>query len=272
MTMITRRGLIWELLNSLWIIFSFLGFPFVAFLYIGTKARAKKWKVMALVYFLIYILSLILFYVSSYNMKSIFILVWLFSLFIGLIHSFLVRKEYIVRRDYLLNNGIEEQELEELRNHVKKQYKGKDYIESSGNDTHFDSTYHSQMSYRDYDTVDTNKNNDEFKEYYDESITRGNEEILNNSGYISYSKKNRDSSRNDYQTANTKGININSCSASDLLQLPGVTQEIADKAISLRTMLGGFNSVQEFIDMMHIDSSYSDQIREKATVRERDMY
>ncbi|MGN1033413.1 MAG: helix-hairpin-helix domain-containing protein, partial [Intestinibacter sp.] len=215
---------------------------------------------------------IVLICISSYDMSGIFALVWLLSLLIGLIHSFLVRKEYLIRRDYLLNNGVEEQELEELRKHVKKQYKGKDYIESSGNDTHFDSTYHSQMSYRDYDTVDTNKNDDEFKEYYDESITRGNEEILDNSEYISYSKKNSDSSRNDYQTANTGGININSCSVNDLLQLPGVTQEIADKAISLRNMLGGFNSVQEFMDMMHIDSSYSDQIREKATVRERDMY
>ncbi|MGM9534887.1 MAG: helix-hairpin-helix domain-containing protein [Intestinibacter sp.] len=267
MAMITRRGLIWEILNSLWIIFSFLGLPFVAFLYIGNKTKTTKWKVTALVYFLIYAISIVLICVSSYDMSTIFALVWLLSLFIGLIHSFLVRKEYLIRRDYILNNGVEEQELEELRKHVKKQYKGKDYIESSGNDTHLDSTYHSQINYRDYDTVDVNKNDDELKEYYDESITKGNEEILDNSEYISYSKKNTDSS------VNTDGIvNINNCSVNDLLQLPGVTREIADKAISLRTMLGGFNSVQEFMDMMHIDSAYTDQIREKATVKDRDMY
>ena len=262
MAMVTRRGLIWELLNSIWIIFSFLGLPFISFLYIGTKTRTTKWKVTAVVYFLIYAVSIVLICISSYDMSMIFALVWLLSLLIGLIHSFLVRKEYLIRRDYLLNNGVEEQELEELRKHVKKQYKGKDYIESSGNDTHLDSTYHSQMSYRDYDTKD-----EELKEYYDESIVKGNEEILENSEYISYSKKNSDSS------VNTDGtININNCSVNDLLQLPGVTQEIADKAISLRTMLGGFNSVQEFMDMMHIDSAYSDQIREKATVKERGMY
>ena len=62
----------------------------------------------------------------------------------------------IYKKDHKLEgttNGIEEKDLEEMRKHVKKQYKGKDYIESSGNDTHFDSTYHSNIEYRDYDTV-----------------------------------------------------------------------------------------------------------------------
>ena len=269
---ITRRGLIWEILNSWWIILSFFGFSFLSFLYIGTKSKTTKWKVIGIVYFLIYIISILLTGIFVYDLTYDFIstiaaLVWIASLIVGFIHSFLVRKEYLIRRDYILTNGIEDQELEELRKNVKKQYKGKDYIESSGNDTHLDSTYHSQINYRDYDTVDVNKNDDELKEYYDESITKGNEEILDNSEYISYSKKNTDSS-----VDNNGVVNINNCSVNDLLQLPGVTREIADKAISLRTMLGGFNSVQEFMDMMHIDSAYTDQIREKATVKDRDMY
>ena len=269
---VTRRGLIWEILNSWWIVLSFFGFSFISFLYIGTKSRTTKWKIIGILYFLIYLISIFLTVIFVHHptydfISTIAVLVLIASLIIGFVHSFLVRKEYLIRRDYILTNGIEDQELEELRKHVKKQYKGKDYIESSGNDTHLDSTYHSQINYRDYDTVDVNKNDDELKEYYDESITKGNEEILDNSEYISYSKKNTDSS-----VDNNGVININNCSVNDLLQLPGVTQEIADKAISLRTMLGGFNSVQEFMDMMHIDSAYIDQIREKATVKDRDMY
>ncbi len=54
----------------------------------------------------------------------------------------------------------------------------------------------------------------------------------------------------------------------ELLKLPGVNEETAAKAVSLREMLGGFNSVQEFIDMTHIEPQYVDQIREKATIRE----
>ena len=55
----------------------------------------------------------------------------------------------------------------------------------------------------------------------------------------------------------------------ELLKLPGVNEETAAKAVSLREMLGGFNSVQEFIDMTHIEPQYVDQIREKATIREQ---
>ena len=63
-------------------------------------------------------------------------------------------------------------------------------------------------------------------------------------------------------------ININFCTMDELLKLPGVNEETAAKAVSLREMLGGFNSVQEFIDMTHIEPQYVDQIREKATIRE----
>ena len=248
--MITKRGLIWELFNSLWIGFSFLGFSFISFIYIGTKAKVTKWKAMGIGYLLIYVLSIVVVCVASHTIGMIFAFVWHLSILLGLIHSFLVRKEYLVRLDCLLDSGVHEQELEDLRNNVKKEYKGNDYIGSSGNDTHFDSTYHSNIDYRDYDTISSNSNKEDqidlsnsnqekqFNNYYDETVT---------------------------STANGK-ININTCSASDLLKLPGVNQEIADKAISLRSMLGGFNSVQEFIDMMHIDDAYLNEIREKSTI------
>ena len=57
----------------------------------------------------------------------------------------------------------------------------------------------------------------------------------------------------------------------DLLKLPGVNEQTANRAISLREMLGGFNSVQEFIDMVHIESQYSNQIREMATVKDQNI-
>ena len=50
-----------------------------------------------------------------------------------------------------------------------------------------------------------------------------------------------------------------------------VNEQTANRAISLREMLGGFNSVQEFIDMVHIESQYSNQIREMATVKDQNI-
>lgn len=266
---VTRRGLIWEILNSWWIILSFLGFSFISFLYIGTKSRTTKWKVAGVLYFLIFVVAIVLAGLFSYDpvydfISTIAVGVWMASLLVGFIHSFLVRKEYLIRRDYILTNGIEDQELDELRKSVKQQYKGKDYIEASGNDTHFDDSYHSKMEYRDYDTISAKPNDDQdvqFEDYYDQSIVRDNEEILDNSKYVTYSKKNKEGIRDDGR------IDINSCSVDQLMELPGVNQEIANKAVSLREMLGGFNSVQEFVDMMHIDAQYLEQIQQKSTIR-----
>ncbi len=263
---ITRRGLIWEILNSWWILLSCIGLPFASFIYIGTKSRTTKWKVAGILYLLVSIISI--FVIASYPVgfvTTIAVIVWLLSLLIGAIQSFLVRREYLIRRDYIITNGIEDKDLETMRENVRRHYKGKDYIQSSGNDTHLDSTYHSNIEYRDYDTISSKPNDNPFEgEYYDESITRGKEEIFDNSKYVSYSKKNKDG-----EDFNDDGININFCSIEDLLKLPGVNEQIANRAISLREMLGGFNSVQEFIDMTHIESQYVSQIREMANVREK---
>lgn len=266
---VTRRGLIWEIFNSWWIILSCMGLSFASFIYIGTKTRTTKWKVTGVLYLLIGIISI--FIIASdpdSNISNVAVLVWMVSLLVGAIQSFLVRREYLVRRDYILTNGIEDKDLEEMRENVRRHYKGKDYIKGSGNDTHLDSTYHSNMEYRDYDTISSKPSDSTFEDgNYDESIVKGNEEILDNSKYVSYSKKNE-----QYKDIDDKGkININFCSIQELLSLPGVNEQIANRAISLREMLGGFNSVQEFIDMVHIESQYSNQIREMATVRDHDI-
>ena len=65
-----------------------------------------------------------------------------------------------------------------MRENVRRHYKGKDYIKGSGNDTHLDSTYHSNMECRDYDTISSKPSDSTFEDgNYDESIVKGNEEI-----------------------------------------------------------------------------------------------
>lgn len=263
----TRRGLIWEVLNSWWIILSFFGFPFLSFFYIGSKTKTKKWKITGLIYLIVYVISLVaMVIVPLGKISTIIVFIWLLILLAGFVHSLLSRKEYLMRRDYILSNGIEDKELQDMKKQIRKEYKGKDFIGSSGNDTHFDSTYHSNMGYRDYETVSNKPEKNPFEgENYDESIVKNNEDILDKSKYVSYSKKNKQTNNN---TSNNNLININSCSVEELLQLPGVDEQIAQKAVSLREMMGGFNSVQEFIDMTHIDVQYVSQIREKSTISE----
>lgn len=257
---ITRRGLIWEILNSLWIIGAFFNMAFISFFYIGSKTKNVKWKIYGAIYFLINVVALILVGILDYTniISDILIGLWFIGYFIGLVHSFIVRKEYLIRRDYILNNGIEEAEIQKIKDDVHSEYKN--YFGNSGNDTQMDSTYYSNISYREYENNNSSEIEDEFEgEYRNKAIVEGNEEILDNSKYFNYGKEEN----------NSDLININNCSKEELLNLPGIDEEKADKIISLRNMMGGFNSVQEFIDMTRIDSSYSAIILQKATVREK---
>ena len=161
---VTRRGLLWEILNSWWIILSFCGLSFISFFYIGNKSRTTKWKVTGILYFLVYVVALTCIATLPFGtLSNIAVVVWLASLLIGLIQSFMVRKEYLIRRDYILTNGIEDKDLDKIREDVRRHYKGKDYIKGSGNDTHLDSTYHSNMEYRDYDTISNNPSDSLFE-------------------------------------------------------------------------------------------------------------
>ena len=110
---VTRRGLLWEILNSWWIILSFCGLSFISFFYIGNKSRTTKWKVTGIFYFLVYVGALTCIAILPFGtLSNIAVVVWLASLLIGLIQSFMVRKEYLIRRDYILTNVIEEKDLE----------------------------------------------------------------------------------------------------------------------------------------------------------------
>lgn len=249
---VTKKGIIWEIVNSLWIIFSFMGLSFVSFLYIGTKAKTNKWKFMSLLYFIANFVLLIIggMYTDhgSY-LSNLTFMVWIISEIIGPIHAILSRKEYLLRREYILNNGIEEEELNRMREEIYNKYTGTkpNKIDESGKVNDY-----SSMIYNGEDDLDNQE------DYYDENIVKNNKDILDKSKYVSYSNKNKGDL-----------IDINTCDREELLKLPGMNEELVDKTISLREMLKGFNSVQEFIDMMHIDIRYSSEILSKASAGER---
>ena len=88
---VTRRGLLWEILNSWWIILSFCGLSFISFFYIGNKSRTTKWKVTGILYFLVYVVALTCIATLPFGtLSNIAVVVWLASLLIGLIQSFMV--------------------------------------------------------------------------------------------------------------------------------------------------------------------------------------
>lgn len=99
----TSRGKKWELLHSLWIGWTFaLGFfSWLAFAYIGLRARHPRWLLWAA----FYASPLILFTVFTVNMPQSWADVTLSATvvlgIVSVVHALLIRKEYLLRLDLI---------------------------------------------------------------------------------------------------------------------------------------------------------------------------
>lgn len=122
---ITNRGKKWELRNSLWILWSFtLLFPCIGFFWIGGRTGARKWIVSGLVYlFLNFVLILIAENIFRYTYPVIYniaVVPIYISWLVAIVHSFMVRKEYLVRYEAVLD--LKEATRDQYRNELRKEY------------------------------------------------------------------------------------------------------------------------------------------------------
>lgn len=210
---ITKKGFFWEIWNSLWILLSFWWIPWAGFLYIGKRARNRKWTMYAVIYA---VLELLMFILCGFNYMPTLGAVGLIVLYVsGIVYSFLVRKEYLIAREYIITSGIEELENERLRESIRNSFENNN---------------------KEVETV----------------------EIKEEPETVDYS---------EYLYSENKKININISTKEELLALPGVNSEIAEKAINFRTKFGGFASTREFVEILQIDSRYLSEIQKKATVK-----
>jgi len=99
----TSRGKKWEWRHSLWLLWTFtLGFfSWLAFAYIGTRARRPKWLLWAV----FYSAPLIFFVVIAANVSQKWVDATLsvnaLLSIVSIVHAFLVRKEYLLRLDLI---------------------------------------------------------------------------------------------------------------------------------------------------------------------------
>lgn len=124
---ITNRGKKWELRNSIWIVWSFtLVFNFVGFFWIGGRTGQRKWIFSGLFY-LVTCLGIPLFSTELKEMNStvynIAIVVYCIAAFGSIVQSFMSRKEYLVRREAVLD--LTEATKDAYRNEIRQDYLGK---------------------------------------------------------------------------------------------------------------------------------------------------
>jgi len=122
---ITKKGKAWEYFNSLWIIWTFLiPFGFVAFFKIGSKAKYKIWTLFGYIYLFLGVSCLFLTSIAKRFESTLFgtllSLFIVFSWITPIIHAFLVKKAYLVRREFVLENNISILSNEEFREKIRK--------------------------------------------------------------------------------------------------------------------------------------------------------
>ena len=100
---VTSRGQNWEIRHSLWIAWTFtLGFfGWIAFFYVGVRARRTRWILWGLVYSVPFILAMALVETPAYDgaLGTLHVILTLVVGIAGIAHAFWIRKEYLMRLD-----------------------------------------------------------------------------------------------------------------------------------------------------------------------------
>lgn len=230
------KGKAWEWKHSLWMLWTLPLFgwtSFISFIYIGRKTKTKRWLIFGIIY-----LSWILFQwfilpmfpsdslIGSFSTASytVSLIIWIWSI----IHSFLVRKEYLTRLAYLVDHP-------EIGENSKKEY------------------YNAVT--QDYQRLSQNNS-------IPKVITMPKREAENKTN----TTQAQNAVQHQTETDNNLGININSCSHEELLALPGITMPIAKKIMDRRNNEGDFTSIDEFMDFIMVKPHFAIQLREIVTV------
>jgi hypothetical protein len=99
----TSRGRAWEWLHSMWILWTltFGFFNWIAFAYIGIRARQPKWLLAAVFYAAPFGLGFIFGSFVSDSWLNAFIAAAVGLSVVSIVHAFLVRKEYLLRLELI---------------------------------------------------------------------------------------------------------------------------------------------------------------------------
>ncbi|MDP4144458.1 MAG: hypothetical protein Q8936_08260 [Bacillota bacterium] len=125
---VTNKGTSWEVKKSLWIILSFILFlNGIGIFYAGLKVKAKKWITYGIVYTAIGWITFPLVGSIGNNIRYVFIAdmalgTYLISFFVSIIHSFLIRKEYLIRAEIIEDKRVEKIEIGTLRSNIMDEY------------------------------------------------------------------------------------------------------------------------------------------------------
>lgn len=231
---VTHKGSSWELSHSLWIIWSFFALCWVAFLIIGHGAKKRQWTLFGAGYAVLFALWLAMTEADKESVTAdIGSSIGIFILIGGIIHCFLVRKEYLRRRAIIESEGYHTDEMELERQRMRREQGITDTVEEA---------------------------REKLRRRIEERQTASRQESAQPA-----TPRTSAAPRPAAPAAPTEIIDINSCNISQLASLPGVTIIMARKAFDIRNERGYFKSVDEFCEAIQLKPHFVVQVQQMTT-------
>ncbi|RHW66663.1 hypothetical protein DZC34_00945 [Clostridium botulinum] len=247
---VTGKGSKWEMRKSLWILCSFVVLVNGMGMYFaGKKAKVKRWYNYGLIYTAIAWIGLIMGGELTGFVQSIGCIIFFLDYIVCIVHSFKIRKEYLIRCEVLEDKHVEQNEMNFMRSKIAKEY-GIDNRNSNDK-------IKSNISQKDLMRERFNSN----AEAKTESFHMKNKEENINNTPSSMPKVESTVNNTRYNLNNEELLDINSCNELELSRLPGMGLILAKKAVNLRNSKNGFDSVDEFIEMVGVKPHFVDTVK-----------
>ncbi len=282
---ITERGRMWEMMHSLWIIWSFIWLVNgVGMFLAGRKTRVQKWYRLGLIYTAIGWMTMII--GSEAGKGSIIndvMMLTFFGTYIAcIIQSFSIRKEYLVRLEMMEKQKTEQVMTNNFKEKIAKEYgvssnrgnyntnnveyRNNDNMEYRNNNVKYQSTVNTQYNNgyinKNQQTFNSQMNFNQNEQVFNRAESTNKEtKIYNTENNLVKNDFSKIKNEETVETSRTeKLVDVNSCTEDELLQLPGIGVIEAKKAINFRNN-NEFNSVDEFIQVLNIKPHFTEKIR-----------
>ena len=234
---VTNKGIDWELRHSLWVIWGFFALAWVAFLIIGNAAKKKLWTYFGLGYAVLFVLWMAMTETKDgSSTQDIGTTIGAFVLFGGLTHCFLVRKEYLRRRAVIEDESesFQKVEMEDTRRRMREEQ-----VISPAEDI-------------------VGKAQEKLRRHIEER----QQPTVAEPAPRPKSQTPRAARPAARKPAPVKPLDINSCTEEKLAELPGISLVMAKKAIDYRSEHGGFQSADEFFEVIQLKPHFVVQVQE----------
>ncbi|MBD8067471.1 ComEA family DNA-binding protein [Bacillus sp. PS06] len=222
----TGRGKKWEWLNSWWLIFTFVPFGVLSclsFMFVGIQVKNKKWLLSGLVYVAAFITAFAM--PNSGLGAGIAVFSWLISI----IHAFIIRPAYLIQLDMLKENEprIHLEKIERLRQEAAVRFERELNMEISSD-------------------IEQKKSN---QDPVQQSTVTSSSNIVDSNIQETEIKH------------NNKTIDLNSATEAEIASISGIGLILAKKVVLKREELGGFDSFEQFTEVIGLNEHKAEKIK-----------